>query len=720
MAASKINMRRKMTLVLIIGLLGFVAVVGKLVVIQFVQGSELQIEAEQDRTRDMKVAASRGTIYDVNGSKLAISITADSIVANPVTVQNSTSDGNSLEHTASYLAGLLDKDYQTIYDLLSSDQSYVYLERKVDFDVAELIQYENLPGIQVEEETQRYYPRGTLAAHVLGFAGIDNQGLWGVELTMEDYLVGTDGSIVGQYDALGELLPQAEYQFVQPEDGYDVYLTIDENIQYFCERDLAKLMASDNPPKQAGIIVMDPKNFSILAMACSDPYDPNHYYDYPESSWRNFLVSDSYEPGSTFKIVTASTALEEGTVNINSSFYCPGSVTVAGATISCWSSVPHGSQTLAEAVQNSCNPAFVAIGQSIEGKQDGLFYKYIQAFGFGQPSGIELNGEATGILQAEENVNAVEVATISIGQGIAVTPIQMITAASTVANDGVMLKPHIVSKVMDGDTLIYQQEPEVVRQVVSKETAQLLRELLVGVVTDGSGVNAAIEGYTIAGKTGTAQKPGSGGYSAGKYVSSFIGMVPAEDPELVCLVVVDEPSGIYYGSQVAAPIFKTVVSDTLRYLGISPSANANDGVETESGEPISVQVPNLVNFDLATAEEKLTSVGLRYLVEGDGPLVTSQVPAANTFADSGSTVMLYTGGVSDNSAGITYITVPRLSGKRFAEVANLLSSLSLTLSAEGTGIAYSQSPQEGSVVPAGTAITVKFREEDQMIQTISP
>jgi stage V sporulation protein D (sporulation-specific penicillin-binding protein) len=528
MAASKINMRRKMTLVLIVGLVCFVAVVIKLVVIQFVQGNELQILAEQDRTRGMTVDAARGTIYDANGSKLAISITADSIVANPLTVQQTISDGNSLENTASFLAGALNMDYQKVHDLLSSDQSYVYISRKVDFEVSKLIQYENLPGIQVEEEMQRFYPRGTLAAHVLGAAGIDNQGLWGIEQMMDDYLSGTDGSIVGQYDALNQPLPQAESQFVEPKDGYDVYLTIDENIQYFCERDLAKLMAGENPPKQAGIIIMDPKTGKILAMACTDPYDPNNYYDYPESTWRNMLVSDSYEPGSTFKIVTASTALEEGTVNTNSSFYCPGSITVANATIRCWSNVPHGSQTLAEAVQNSCNPAFVTIGQSIEAKQEDLFYKYIQAFGYGSTTGVDLNGEATGILQAEENVNAVEVATIAIGQGIAVTPMQMITAVSAVANDGVLLKPQIVSKVMDGSQLISETEPEVVRQVIAPETAQLLRQLLVGVVTDGSGANAAIEGYTIAGKTGTAQKPGSGGYVDGKYVASFVGMVPAE------------------------------------------------------------------------------------------------------------------------------------------------------------------------------------------------
>ena len=717
MTAPKINMRRKMTGILIVTLLCFVAVIVKLFILQFVQGSDLQAKAEDSRTRMVTVSAARGTIYDANGNKLAISITADSIGAYTAEVNAS----GELQSTAGTLSELLEKDKDSIVSLLSSNQSFVWIKRKVDFGISELVEAENMAGVTIVEETERYYPRVTLAAHVLGFAGIDNQGLEGVELTMDDLLSGMDGSIVGKYDAQERAIPQADYEYVEPTDGYDVYLTIDENIQYFCERELAALMSSETPPQRAGIIIMDPNTGDVLAMACSEPYDPNNYGDYEESSWRNFLVSDSYEPGSTFKIVTAATALEEGTVDMNSSFYCSGSINVAGTTIHCWSSTPHGSQTLAEAVKNSCNPAFVSIGQSIEKKQSGLFYKYIKAFGFGSATGIDLPGEATGILQAEENVNAVEVATISIGQGIAVTPIQMITAACAVANDGVLLKPQIISKVMSGDTLIYEQEPEEVRQVVSAETAQTLRQLLVGVVTDGSGVNAAIDGYTVAGKTGTAQKASGGAYLAGAYVASFLGMVPAEDPEVVCLVIVDEPSGVFYGSQVAAPIFRNVISDTLRYLDIPPSADAVDGIEEgEEEATFEVQVPNVVNLDLDSAKKEMSAAGLSVYVEGVGPLVTAQVPSSLTFTESGSTVILYTGGISANSEGVTYVTVPNLNGKRFSEVANLLSSLGLTLSAEGSGVAYSQSVSAGKVVEAGTTIKVSFREEEDVIDTLRP
>jgi stage V sporulation protein D (sporulation-specific penicillin-binding protein) len=719
MAAVKLRIRRKIALILGLLFLAFLLVVGKLVVIQFVQGENLQTKAEELRTRDMSVAADRGTIYDCNGDKLAISITADSIAVRPPEIAALPKEQRqaAAEETAGFLAETLGLDYDEVYDKVTSDQYYVYIKRKVDFELAEQIKEADLVGVEIEEETQRYYPKGMLAAHVLGFAGIDNQGLEGVELTLDEYLSGTAGRIVGEYDANNNPIPQAEYEYIAPEDGLDVYLTIDENIQYFCERDLANLMASETPPKNAGIIVMDPKTGDILAMAVANTYDPNNYSDYDASTWRNFLISDSYEPGSAFKIVTASAALEEGTISLESRFYCPGYVIVGDARIGCWSTTPHGSQSLAEAVMHSCNPAFVAIGQSIEAKEDGLFYNYIKAFGFGTQTGIDLSGEASGILQDESVVNQVEIATISIGQGIAVTPLQMITAACAVANDGVLVKPQIVSKVMDGDTLVYEQQPEEVRQIISADTAQTLRELLVGVVTGGSGTKAAIEGYTIAGKTGTAQKAEGGGYAAGKYVASFIGMVPAEDPQLVCLVVVDEPSGLFYGSQVAAPIFQSVISDTLRYLNIPPSADANDGIN-DNQDNATISVPNVVNLPVATAIATLQNLGLNVKLSGSGSSVTAQQPAANTLARAGSTVLLSVS--SGGSSGDGMVTVPDLRGYRFAEAANILSVLGLTLEADGSGVAYSQSPAYGEQVRSGSTVKVWFDDEDIINTDVAP
>lgn len=719
MAAVKLGIKRKIALVLGLLLLCFCAVVVKLVIVQFIQGEELQAKAEDMRTRDMTVAAPRGTIYDRNGSKLAISITADSVAVRPpaILMLDETEQEAKARETAQFLADALGLDYEEVYNKVTADKYYVYVQRKIDFEIAEKIREAQLSGVEIEQESQRYYPKGSLAAHVLGFAGIDNQGLEGMEKSLEKWLVGEEGRIVGEYDANNKPIQHSEFDYIPPKEGYDVYLTIDENIQYFCERDLASLMNSEFPPKNAGIIVMKPKTGEILAMAVGQTYDPNNWDDYPASSWRNFLLSDSYEPGSTFKIVTASIALEEGTVNEHSSFYCSGAVTIAGSRIGCWASVPHGSQNLAEAVQHSCNPAFVSIGQSIEAKEKGLFYKYLKAYGFGQPTGIDLQGEASGILQAEENVNQVEVATIAMGQGIAVTPVQMITAVCAVANDGIYLEPQLVSKVMDGDTVVYEPEPVEVRRIISPETAQYLRQLLVGVVKDGSGFQAAIDGYLIGGKTGTAQKPASGGYAAGKYVASFVGMLPADDPELVCLVIVDEPSGLFYGSQVAAPIFHTVISDTLRYLGIAPT----EPVEQEEGEEtanISLTVPSVTNLPVANAISSLQSLGLNVRLSGSGNIVTSQQPAAGASVRKGSSVLL---GASDDSGnGSGMVTVPDLRGKRFAEAANILSVLGLTLNAEGSGMAFSQDPAYGEVVKQGTMIRVKFKDDDIINTDIEP
>ena len=717
MTASKITMRRKMTVVMLVALLFFVAVIIKLFVLQFIQGEELQQKAELMRTRDVTVSAARGTIYDCHGTKLALSITAESIGVHTNVIKASEDPARMAASVASALATSLGMDYQEVLDKVNSKSNFVWIQRKVDFEIAEQIRAQELPGVTLVEETERYYPMGTLAAHVLGFAGVDNQGLEGMEASLDEMLSGTDGSITGMYDANETAIPQADYEYVPPHNGYDIYSTIDENIQFFCERELANLMASETPPKRAGIIIMDPHTGAIMAMAASDPFDPNKWEDYDSTTYRNWLVSDAYEPGSVFKIITASTALEENTVNMNSTFVDDGYITVADAVIHCWGAA-HGTQNLAEAVSNSCNPAFVQIGQTIEAKQDGLFYKYVDAFGFGKPTNIDLPGEAVGIIQSPDNLGPVELATSSIGQGIAVTPIQMITAVCAVANGGNLLKPQIVSKVMDGDQVISELKPEVVRKVISEQTAATMRDMLVGVVVEGSGSKAAIEGYTIAGKTGTAQKAENGVYKYGYYVASFCGMVPADDPRLVCLVVVDEPSGNYYGSGVAAPIFQSVVSDTLRYLGVEPDAEELSGSEDDGWNE--VQVPDVVNLDAESAALLIQGAGLYVEWADEGPLVTSQVPYGLYYADKGSTVTLYRGGISKGEDGNTYVTVPELKGKRFAETANLLSTLGLTMYSSGEGAVVDQDPYAGAQVKAGSVVKVTFRDEAPAVNNPPP
>ena len=709
MTASKITMRRKMTVVMLVALLFFVAVIIKLFVLQFIQGEELQRRAELMRTRDLTVSAARGNIYDCNGAKLALSITAESIGVHTSVIKASEDPARMAASVATALSRALDMDYQQVLSKVNSQSNFVWIQRKVDFEIAEQIRAQELPGVTLVEETERYYPMGTLAAHVLGFAGVDNQGLEGLEASYDEMLSGTDGSITGMYDANETAIPQADFEYVPPQNGYDIYSTIDENIQYFCERELADLMASETPPKRAGVIIMDPHTGAIKGLAATDPFDPNKWDEYESTSYRNWLVSDAYEPGSVFKIITAATALEENTVNLNSTFNDDGYITVADATIHCWGAA-HGLQTLAEAVSNSCNPAFVQIGQTIEAKQSGLFYKYIDAFGFGKTTNVDLPGEAVGIIQSPDNLGPVELATSSIGQGIAVTPIQMITAVCAVANGGNLLKPQIVSKIMDGDRTVFEMQPEVVRKVISEQTAATLREMLVGVVVEGSGGKAAIDGYTIAGKTGTAQKAENGVYVDGAYVASFCGMVPADDPQLVCLVVVDEPSGNYYGSAVAAPIFQSVVSDTLRYLGVEPDAEEIGEGEDDGWNE--VQVPNVVNLDAESAAGLIRGAGLSVEWSGEGPLVISQIPYGLSYMDKGGTVTLYRGGVDTDSEGSTVVTVPQLVGKRFAETASLLSSLGLKLYSNGDGVAVSQDPNPGSVVPAGSTVSVTFQSDN--------
>ncbi len=707
MAPVKINTRRKIAIVLVVILVMLLLVLGKLAYVQFVQGSDLQQKAEELRTRDLAVSADRGTIYDRNGSKLAISVTADSIAANPTEVKKA---GNA-EETATFLSQTLGLKYDDVLAKITSKNSFVWIKRKADFDKAEKIEAADLDGISIVNETQRYYPKDMLACHVLGFAGIDNDGLEGVEYSYNGTLAGVAGRITAEYDARNQEIQQGKSEYTPAKDGYDIVLTIDENIQYFCERELDRLMAADGAPKKAAILIMNPNTGEILALAGRPGYDPNNYQQYASSDMRNILVSDSYEPGSTFKIITAAVALEENVVKLTDTFYDPGYAKVGSETIKCWRSYnPHGLQTFPEIIQNSCNPGFVQVGLRIEDKEKGLFYKYIRAFGYGKTSGINLSGEASGIMIAEENLKRINIATIAIGQGIAVTPIQMVTAVSAVANGGTLLKPQLVYQVKDQEGNIVQDfEVQKVRQVISEDTSKTLVGLLEKVVSEGTASKAYVEGYRVGGKTGTAQKAGAGGYIDGKYVASFIGIAPVDDPQIVCLVILDEPSGyLYQGGQVAAPVFKTVVEDTLHYMGVVPEFSQEKG-SSGSNQVKKVELPDFTNVNANNAVKALKTLGLEPQTSGSGSVVKSQTPAGNATVKSGTTVVLRLGEVS----GSGKITVPDLTGMRLGESTQLLGCLGLSIAATGTsGEAYEQDPIPGKEVAAGTVVSVKFREPD--------
>ena len=679
--------------------------------IQFVQGKELQQRALDNRLKEVPVEAKRGAILDRNNNDLAVSVSADSVGAFPPQIKNS----GKAQEIARQLSQVLDMDEKEVYSKITQDVSHVWVKRKIqDFEKGKKLRELNLTGIEIIEESQRFYPNNELACHILGFAGIDNQGLEGIETVYDEMLSGIPGKILIEFDAAGRELPQAVHRYIPPQDGNTIVLTIDETIQYVIERELDQLMNGTSKPKNATIIVMNTKTGEILGMGSRPGFDPNNFKEYPEKTWRNISVSNSYEPGSTFKIITAASALEENLVKEDEHFYDSGSIKVGPERIKCWSGTPHGDQTFGEGLENSCNPVLVSIGLRLWEKDKGLFYRYIRGFGFGDKTGINLPGEATGMLIPEKQLREINIATISIGQGIAVTPMQMITGISAVANGGHLMVPHLVKEIRNRQGQVIETvAPQKVRQVISEDVSKRLCLLLENVVKNGTGSRAYVEGYRVAGKTGTAQKPGPGGYMEGKYVASFAGFAPANDPQIAALVVVDEPQGYpYFGGTLAAPVFKRVVEDTLSYLGV-PRVDTGEEAPKIPGEAQvpakkDVEVPNVSGKSLEEAKSILSKAGLQSVIEGTGSKVLSQLPKAGAVVKEGTGVILYIGG-----QGSGQVAVPDLKGKRIFEAARVLESLGLKLNAAGSGEAVSQQPAPGSRVKKGTQVNVKFNNVEQ-------
>ncbi|WP_148134302.1 stage V sporulation protein D [Candidatus Formimonas warabiya] len=719
MQTTTIMMRRRIACLFFGAIAVFFLLLLRLAYLQFALGSELQLKAEQLRMREIPIAAKRGTIYDRNHKKLAVSVSADSVYALPPEVKYSGKE----EDIAKQLSPILGIPQDQILKKITAARSFEWLQRKVDFAKAQKIKQLDLPGIKVVEESQRFYPKDTLASHVLGFAGVDNQGLEGIEITRDAELKGVPGNIVIEYDAKGRELPGAVHKYNPPVDGNSLVLTIDETIQYFAERELDKAMNGPSKPKSATIIVMQPKTGEILALANRPTYDSNNYAKFDPQTWRNIAVSNTYEPGSTFKIITTAAALEEGVVKPDDRFYDPGYIVVGDRRIRCWRYYnPHGSESFREVIQNSCNPGFVEVGLRLENKEKGIFYKYIKAFGIGATTSLGLPGEAPGIMIPEKDLKPINIATISIGQSIAVTPLQIITAASAVANGGVLMEPQIVREVVDANNKVIKGfQPKPVRRVISEQTAQVERELLEGVVSQGTGRNGYVPGYRVGGKTGTAQKPGPGGYQQGKYVASFLGMAPVNDPQLVVLVILDEPQGYpYQGGQIAAPVFKAVMEDSLRYLGVV--AQYAPGEEDAQGPEATVKmvtVPEVINLSAEEATKVLKLEGLKVEIKGTGKVVTEQTPAGLAKVKEGSTVLLRLG-TADKSLIPGTVTVPDLTGKRIREVADLLGAMGLKLDPEGRGAVVRQEPIPGSKIKAGDAVKVYFSEEEATEETIGP
>ncbi len=692
---STIILKKRLIFLFFIISLCMVLLICRLAWIQVVKAEDLQREAQEQWNRSIPVTALRGTIYDRHGKVLAGSATAETVVAIPQQIFDS-------RETARALAPVLDMEEGELEEILTRERALVYVKRKVDEEVAQKVRELDLAGIDFAKESKRFYPNENLASHVLGFAGID-QGLAGLEVYYEEELGGRDGRIIYQSDARGMQMPQGVQQYIPSEPGHDLVLTLDETIQFIVERELNKaLMEYD--AKSVMAIAVNPQTGEVLSIAKKPDYDPNNYLDYPEESWHITPIFATFEPGSTFKLVTLAASIEENLYNMEESFYCSGSMNVAGSRIRCWTSHKggHGSIDFLDVVKGSCNPGFITMGQRL-GKED--LFKYIYAFGFGARTGIDLPGEGLGILFKPEQVGPVELATTSFGQGVSVTPIQQVMAVAAMANGGDLIKPYIVREFRDADgNLVRENEAQVVREVLSGETSQMVSHIMEKVVSEGSGLNAYIDGYRVAGKTGTAQKVGGGGYLAGKNIMSFIGFAPAEDPQVLLFVAVDEPTkGSMWASQIAAPVFRSIMVDVLNYLDVPRESLEEDEIRT-------VRVPDLVGSSVDEASALLQDQGLLIKMVGEGDIITRQTPKPGAVVPLQTSILVY---VSEEGKEVDKegeeVLVPDLQGKSMREAGEILSWMGLRLNSFGTGVAVRQDPEAHTTAPRDTVVKVEFK-----------
>jgi len=630
-------MRRRLFVALIVGSFVFLTLITRLGYVQIWKGSELSEQAEDSWRRNIPFTAARGEIQDRNGVPLAYDISSPTVMAVPVQIKDAAG-------TAKLLAQKIDMSEKKLYDMLVKKTFIVKIQpggRKITPEKAQEIRTLNLPGIYVAEDHKRYYPYSGFAAHILGFTGIDSQGLTGVELEYDEYLQGISGNVSFLADVQGRQMPGSTDEYTSPREGLTLQLTIDKPIQTILERELDQAVLQYQPKNVIGI-AMDPNTGEILAMASRPTYDPGNYKSsHTEVINRNLPIWMTYEPGSTFKIITLAAALEENKVDLqNDKYFDKGYIEVGGARLRCWKKGGHGNQTFLQVVENSCNPGFVVMGQRL-GKEK--LFDYITRFGFGQKTGIDLAGEENGILFKPSQVGPVELATTAFGQGVSVTPIQQVAAVSAAINGGKLYTPHVAKSWLNPETgeVVHDIEPVLVRRVISEETSKEVRLALESVVAKGTGRNAFIDGYRVGGKTGTAQKIINGRYSANEHIVSFIGFAPADDPQVVIYIAVDDPQGLQFGGLIAAPIVRNIMEDTLRYLEVEPRKDQVDKLyRPELGEITYVEVPDLVGM---TVNEIIQDLGssLNLARAGTGNLIVSQAPKAGTRVQKGSTIRVF-------------------------------------------------------------------------------
>ncbi|KXG10453.1 stage V sporulation protein D [Anoxybacillus rupiensis] len=636
MRVSNVTVRKRLAIVLLVGVLVFAIIDTRLGYVQLFIGDALAQKAKNSWSRNIPFEPKRGEILDRNGVPLATNMSAPTVYVIPRQVENPSD-------TAQKLAKALNMPVEEAYKHVTKQTLIERIPegRKISNEKAKEIRELNLKGVYIAEDTKRYYPFGSYLSHVLGFTGIDNQGLTGLELYYDKELKGQEGSVEFYSDAKGKRMPNMADHYTPPTDGLNLKLTIDSRIQTIVERELDIAETKYNPD---GIIaiVMDPNTGEVLAMSSRPTFDPANYRNVPSEIYnRNLPVWSTYEPGSTFKIITLAAALEEKKVNLlKDHFYDPGYVKVAGATLRCWKKGGHGSETFLEVVQNSCNPGFVELGERL-GKEK--LFEYIKAFGFGEKTGIDLQGEGTGILFDLKNVGPVEQATTAFGQGVSVTPIQQVAAVSAAVNGGILYTPYIAKEWVDPETgkVISRNTPKEKRRVISEETSKQVRYALESVVAQGTGKGAFVEGYRVGGKTGTAQKAKDGHYLKDNYIVSFIGFAPADDPKLVVYVAVDHPKGtVQFGGVVAAPIVGKIMEDSLRTIGVKPRKGQIEK-ELAWNDTKMVEVPDLSGLTKNDLQQQLFDLKLD--VSGEGDVVIDQAPKPGVKVKEGSTIRVYLG-----------------------------------------------------------------------------
>lgn len=731
--------QRTAILILLILVLGFGAAVLRLTYLTTVQSSELQESAVDLQLADTTVSAKRGTIYDANGNVLAESASVWQVVMSPVNFKND----KQRQAAAKGLSEIFDLEYNDVLDDTKQQSHYVVVKRRIESDEREKVlqlidtlkkDYSCSGVIQLLDDYKRYYPKNSLASSVIGFTGSDDQGLEGIEYEYDSYLSGTPGRIITAQNARGTDMPFRYEQNVESEDGNNVYLTIDETIQSICEKYMQKGVEDNNVLNKGVCIAMDVNTGAILAMVTTDGYDLNNPYELSakdkkkikstpkkkqaeaesaalSNMWRNKAVADTYMPGSVFKMCVASAALEENLVNEKTSFTCTGSISVEGETIHCSNISGHGTQNFVEAISNSCNPAFIQIGQMLGASK---FRQYYQGFGFSDKTGIDLPGEAEDSFWKEGKMGGVDLAVASFGQNFTITPIQMITACAAVSNGGYVVQPHVVSKITDSKgNVIKSVDKKIKRQVISDDTSKKMNEYL-EYNTERQGAAAGyISGYKVAGKTGTTEKRGvtkvESSFSE-DYISSFCGYAPADDPQIAILVFFDTPDGdAYYGSQVSSPVFINIMSEVLPYLDVKTSYTDEElgYVDASAGDYTGVSVDE--------AKTAVEADGFTATVKGNGSTVISQIPTVSSGLQKGGSIVLYT----DSNSQSETVSVPSLIGLSPDEVNNVASAYGLNVSFSGattsSGTSSSQNIEAGTSVSPGTVITVSFADSSSTL-----